>query len=44
MEQLFTAVDQALDAEVCDHILRFTESWLDTGRQPCRQRSLGKMA
>lgn len=29
MEQLFSAVDQALEAEGCDHTLRFTESWLD---------------
>lgn len=29
MEQLFSAVDQALEAEGCDHTLRFTESWLN---------------
>jgi len=28
MEQLFSAIDQALSAEGCDHTLRFTDSWL----------------
>jgi hypothetical protein len=28
MEQLFSAVDQELTANGCDHTLRFTESWL----------------
>jgi len=30
MEQLFSAVDQVLENEGCDHTLRFTESWLKT--------------
>jgi hypothetical protein len=29
MEQLFSAVDQALEVDGCDHTLRFTESWLN---------------
>jgi hypothetical protein len=28
MEQLFSSVDQMLEADGCDHTLRITESWL----------------